>query len=127
MTPGHSWSALLGEDMIPIILARGDFVVLSYAHILLKHPGSFYKGVLNMRGCYCCGGFLNKKVSLLPDYKMFSNNFFSFFFFFLRLSCCGVIRVQKKKATGKYLFAFALVNIKIHLKLRPRMLRYNLE
>lgn len=82
MTPGHSWSALLGEDMIPIILARGDFVVLSYAHILLKHPGSFYKGVLNMRGCYCCGGFLNKKVSLLPDYKMFSNNFFSFFFFF---------------------------------------------
>lgn len=33
----------------------------------------------------------------------------------------------KKKATGKYLFAFALVNIKIHLKLRSRMLRFNLE
>lgn len=66
-------------------------------------------------------GFLNKKFFILPDYKMFSNNFF------LRLSCCGVIGVQKKKATGKYLFAFALVNIKIHLKLRSRMLRYNLE
>ena len=67
--------------------------------MLLKHPVSLYKGVLNMRGCYCCEGFLNKKVSLLPDYKMFSNNFFSFsfFFFFLHLSCCGVIRVQKKK------------------------------
>lgn len=34
---------------------------------------------------------------------------------------------KKKKATGKYLFAFALVNIKIHLKLRSRMLTYNLE
>ena len=79
MTPGHSWSTLHEEDMMAIFLARGDFVALSYAHILLKHPVSFYKGVLNMRGCYCCGGFLNKKVSLLPDYKMFSNNFFSFF------------------------------------------------
>lgn len=79
-----------------------------------------------MRGCYCCGGFLNKKVSLLPDYKMFSNNFFSFFFFFSS-KLLWSYKSAKKKATGKYLFAFALVNIKIHLKLRPRMLRYNLE
>ena len=98
MTPGHSWSALGGEDMIPIFLARGDFVALSYAHILLKHPGSFYKGVLNMRGCYCCGGFLNKKVSLLPDYKMFSNNFFlSFFFFFFSSKLLWIYKIAKKK------------------------------
>lgn len=65
--------------------------------------------------------FLNKKPFLLPDYKMFNNNFFASKLFGSYKSA------KKKKATGKYLFAFALVNIKIHLKLRSRMLRYNLE
>lgn len=75
-----------------------------------------------MRGCYCFEGvFLIRNSSFCQTTRCLATIFFASKLLWSYKSA------KKKKATGKYLFAFALVNIKIHLKLRSRMLRYNFE
>lgn len=76
-----------------------------------------------MRGSYHCEGvFLIRNSSFCQTTRCLATIFFA-----SKLLWSYKSAKKKKKATGKYLFAFALVNIKIHLKLRSRMLRYNLE